>query len=375
MFAEYRPTASTAVARLAAGIVTVLTIHFTHQSPLWAQRGTSPRAVEDEKVTLAVGEQYSIPALGIEKYSEGTPGIVDVRLPDDATEFIVVGIKPGLSSLLLIREDGRKRVINFQVKGLSSEVPKRENIRLDFYFVELRHSGGYQVGVNWPSQIGADLGLDVRLDSSGISGATASLSNIPLPRLDLLHHGGWATIARQASIITSNGEEADFKSGGQVNIPVQGALTAEIQAISYGTHVKIRPRYDRESGRLELRVQAEVSALGGEKVPSRNVTSVRTVVNVERNQAIVLAGLFSKERSRSRQGLPLLSQIPVLGTLFGSHGGREQKVQNVVFIVPSVVDLVGSKARLRLQRALEHYESFSGDMGSVDLLVNDAETP
>jgi hypothetical protein len=333
-----------------------------------ATAGESPEPSHDKKVVLLVGQQHSISARGVEKYSEGTPGIIDVRLPEDAQEFIVVGVRPGTSTLLLIYEGGRKRTILFEVKGLGKEVPKRENIRLDFYFVELRSGSNYQVGVNWPGQLGADVELDLGIDGGGFNGASASLTNIPLPRLDILHAGQWAKFARQASIVTANGEEALFKSGGRVNVAIQGALTAEIKPISYGTDVKILPRYDKDTGRLEVRVSAEVSSLGGEDVPSQQLTSVQTVVNVELNQAIVLAGLFAKQKGRGRTGLPVLSQIPVIGALFGSHSGREQDIQNVIFIVPSVVDIVGDRARARIGEALSQYGEYDGDMDGVELL-------
>jgi pilus assembly protein CpaC len=321
-----------------------------------------------KRVELRVGEQHSIPATTVEKYSEGTPGVIDVRLPDDAKEFIVVGIKPGTSTLLLIHQGGRKETVLFEVKGLSSEVPKRENIRLDFYFVELRRGGRYQVGVNWPNQLGADVALEMNIGTDGFGGATASISNIPLPRLDILQQGNWAKIARQASIVTANGEEALFRSGGNINVQVQGALTADVKPIPYGTDVKILPRYDSESGRLELRVDAQVSSVGGEAIPSQQSTSVKTVVNVELNQAIVLGGIFSKDKGRSKAGLPLLSQIPVLGALFGSHGGRNEEMQAVVFIVPSVVDIVGQGAREEIRQALVEYGDFEGELDGVELL-------
>jgi pilus assembly protein CpaC len=332
---------------------------------------TSAHADSSKRLQIKVGEQTSLSAAGVEKYSEGQKGIVDVRLPEDGEEFIIVGLRPGSTTLLLIKEGGLKTTYQIEVKALTNEVPAKENIRLDFYFVEIKEGGQYQVGVNWPGSIGVDMDLDLGFDAGGLTAASASLSGLPLPRLDALHNNEWARISRQASVISANGEEAVFNSGGEVNIAIEGSLAAELRQIPFGTKVKVLPRYDKESGRLELRVEAEVASLGEGRVPTRNSSNISTVVNVEMNQAIVLAGLYSQAEGKSRSGLPFLSQIPVIGALFGTHGARREKVQNVVFIVPSIVDVVDMSARDRIRDALDAYDHFSGDMENIRLAPTD----
>lgn len=351
--------------QLVIGAIAVLTI---------ALRAPAAHADSSKHMRIKVGEQVSISAHGVEKYSEGQKGIIDIRLPEDAEEFIIVGLRPGTTTMLFIREDGEKITYHFDVKALINQVPAKENIRLDFYFVELKEGGRYQVGITWPGSVGADMELEVGVTSTGFSGASASLSGLPLPRLDVLHKNDWAKIARQASVISANGEEAEFNSGGEVNIAIEGSLAAEIRQIPFGTKVKVLPRYDKESGRLELQIEAEVSSLGEGRVPTRNKSNISTVVNVEMNQAIVLAGLYSQAEARNREGLPFLSQLPVIGALFGSHGARSERVQNVVFIVPSIVDVVDMRARSRIREALAAYDSFSGDMGDVYIAPKEQDT-
>ncbi|RMH36664.1 MAG: hypothetical protein D6689_22040 [Deltaproteobacteria bacterium] len=326
---------------------------------------------ETRQVELTVGQQITIPAKGVAKYSEGASGVVDVRLPEDGSEFIVVGLAQGITTLLLIYEDGHRVQYTFTVKPLGSEVPDAENIRLDFYFVELSDSDNYNVGVAWPSSIGAGgtLNASIDLTSGSFTTATATIAGHPLPRLDLLQASGWAKVARQASVITANGKQAEFNSGGEVNIAVQGSLAAELRTIPFGTVVKVLPRYDEKTGRLELTISADFSSLSGTgSVPGRSVSKVTTVVNVEMNQAVVLAGLRSQSEAATREGLPVLSQIPVIGALFGRHGKRTEQVQNVLFIVPSVVDVVKMDARRRIGEALATYRAFDGGAAAPELI-------
>lgn len=82
----------------------------------------------------------------------------------------------------------------------------------------------------------------------------------------------------------------------------------------------------------------------------------------------MLAGLTSRNQTKSRTGLPLLSQIPLLGVLFGSDGVRSQEMENLIFIVPTVVDAVSMPARERIKEAMRVYSEYSGDLDETKLL-------
>src|SRR5262249_47307888 len=65
------------------------------------------RTAADDKATqqelsLAVGETKTLPANDVKQFSEGTPGIVDVRTTPGGDRFIIVGQRTGSTSLLLI---------------------------------------------------------------------------------------------------------------------------------------------------------------------------------------------------------------------------------------------------------------------------------
>jgi pilus assembly protein CpaC len=62
----------------------------------------------------------------------------------------------------------------------------------------------------------------------------------------------------------------------------------------------------------------------------------------------------------------LLSEIPLLGVLFGSHGNQESETEGAVVVVPSVVESVPKSAREVLDEALGLYDSFSGRIDGVN---------
>src|SRR5262249_22299770 len=79
------------------------------------QPGT--RRTETMEMTLAVGENKTIPAWDVKNFSEGTPGIVDVKLTSDSSQFVIVGQKAGSTSLLLIKKNGQE--INWVINVFS----------------------------------------------------------------------------------------------------------------------------------------------------------------------------------------------------------------------------------------------------------------
>ena len=334
---------------------------------------------QTNEIILHVGQQMSLSAAGVKSYSAGVSGVVEVRLSKEGDQFVLVALKPGFTTLLVFMLDGREVLHRIQVIGESEaaddsiRVSPKDNIRLDLYFVQVSQEEGHQLGVAYPDSIGgkATLSADLNLLSGRLTDASLGVADQVLPRLDLAQRSGWARVSRQAAVVAENGKQAEFRSGGEVNVPIQGALTAEVRSIVYGSQVTVEPRFDRESGRIELHVGAEVADLttdGGTGIPGRQVAKLDTVVNLDLGKSLVLAGLNSARESRGRRGLPGLSRIPILGALFGSRMRASEEIKNLLFIVPSVVQAVPLSERNLVEEMLRVYEGFHGDTGSVQLL-------
>jgi len=358
--------------------------HAFGQGPSGApQRPSTPASssVDLQNMELQLGEQRVIPSDNVRSYSEGTKGIVDVRLTKDASQFIVVALKPGATTLLFIMMDGSERHYritvtdsNEQAKPSLTEkktVEARDNIRLDFYFVQVSTNANHKIGIGWPASVAPMFNAAYNVPAGTLDSATAVISNQALPRLDMAQATGWAKVMRQAAVVTANGEKATFSGGGEVNFPIQSALTSSLQKIPYGSVIDVEPHYDPKTGRIELHLHADVSELdsdNGTGVPGRITANLDTQVNLELGQSLILAGLTARSERRSKSGLPVLSQIPILGVFFGSHARTQSETENIVLIVPSVVDAVSMQDRERVNSALKSYTEFAGDMDDMDTI-------
>ena len=331
-------------------------------------------------IVLRVGEQKSLPAQGIRSYSEGAPGFADIRVTRDQSRFVIVGKKEGTTSLLLIKHDGDQ--LQYTIRVLPTDANKgfggRENIRLDLYFVSIQDRYGHQIGLNWPGNIGSTITpSEAAIAITGGSGqATQSAFQILpqtfLPSFDLAQAKGWAKMYRQATLVTANGTEAIFTSGGEFNVQVQNNLTVNVQAIEFGTKISVLPKYDSKTGRIELEIVADVSDLDGEKgihgIPGRITSHVETLVSLQLGQSVSLAGIRARTERRKKDGIPGLALIPFIGALFGTHSRETEDNESYMLVVPSVVEPISMSQRNRVEEALRVYESFHGGVDAHQLM-------
>jgi len=254
------------------------------------------------------------------------------------------------------------------------------NIRLDLYFIQVDRGKGYQVGVSWPGAVRPTLSLRYNLNTLSYDTATAQVVNQALPGLDMAASKGWAKVLKHSTLITSNSSEATFSSGGEANYKVVGGLSSEVKSILFGTRVTVLPRFDSRSRELEVKISADISDLTpatapGSDLPGRSTTQLNTLVGLKLGQGLVLSGIRSSSQRHSVGGLPLLSEIPILGVLFGSHQNQEDEVEGAIYMVPSVVEAVPVESKRLLDQLLETYEEFDGTMpdGSLPTLVKTTE--
>jgi len=365
-----------------ASFVLALAIATLSTLPADAQR------IERRTLELDVGEQTSVPGTDVVNYSEGTPGIVDVRVSavrGNDPRFVLVALQPGSTTLLLILNSGRQVQYAITVRDPDASptgIQERSNVRLDLYFVQISESGSYQIGLAWPTSIGGDgiasLTANVDLVAGEVVQGAALVTGHPLPRLDLLQSSGWARMMRHVSLVTANANTARYSSGNEVNIPIVGSQSAELRQIFFGSTVEVLPRFDEETSRVELRVNASVSDIADDRgtgIPGRVISESETLVNLAMGEAMVLAGAVTESNTYGRSGLAGLSQIPILGVLFGSHVSRQESVQNALFIIPSVVDSVDAQVRSHIDSALDLYWSYDGDIEERELLAPPAGIP
>jgi len=142
-----------------------------------------------------------------------------------------------------------------------------------------------------------------------------------------------------ASIIV--GSEYPYPSGSFTS--AAGGSTTSVDYRDTGISLLVMPRISA-SGSVTLDITQEVSAPGaiitvgvGESAPSFTKTSVTTTLSVKDGETVAIAGLINTSNTISRTGVPLLSQIPLLGSLFGQTTRNVSRTELIILITPHVI--------------------------------------
>lgn len=150
------------------------------------------------------------------------------------------------------------------------------------------------------------------------------------------------------SVFTQNNKEAVLNVGQRIPVasvsfnPAGGTTGtySQVQYLDTGIILKVRPRITRD-GMVFLDIVQEVSKPTGTADANGNVridtSKVTTSAVAPSGETIVLAGLISDGSNRSSTGVPGLSRIPIVGSLFGQQGSEKTRDELVVLITPTVV--------------------------------------
>lgn len=76
---------------------------------------------------------------------------------------------------------------------------------------------------------------------------------------------------------------------------------------------------------------------GAVQLPSTARRSYSGVVRARLNETLVLGGLITSRKEDRSKGLPALSQIPIIGILFGQKEGSERKSELIITLTPREV--------------------------------------
>ena len=98
-----------------------------------------------------------------------------------------------------------------------------------------------------------------------------------------------------------------------------------------------------DSGLISLDLSQEISSegppatIGGTAYTSINKTEATTNLVAQDGQTIVIGGLIREDVTKSKDGIPFLSKIPVIGNLFGNTVDHTTRTELVILLTPRVV--------------------------------------
>jgi pilus assembly protein CpaC len=150
----------------------------------------------------------------------------------------------------------------------------------------------------------------------------------------------------EPNLIALDGATASFLAGGEFPFPMSqgefGRVTVEWR--EFGVRLNFVPTI-MPGGAIRLRVAPEVSSLdfstglvlSGFAIPSMLTRKAETTIELREGQTFAIAGLLDNNTLESVTRLPVLGDLPIIGSLFRSRSRREDRMELLVLVTPWLV--------------------------------------
>ena len=243
------------------------------------------------------------------------------------------------SNSLLVR--GRPEEVE-QIRQLVQSLDAaKQHVELALWIIDISKTSLDSLGVNWSAsaRVG-DVGLSLNsLDQpvSTLDGQRFLLS------VKALSQQGKAEIVTRPVVLTQENVPAIFDNNETFYVPLQGERVAQLQAVTYGTLISVLPRINTISNEIEMLLNIEdgssASDLGEGKMalPKVHRTLISTIARVPVGKSLLVGGYSRSAREDRLSKIPVLGDLPVLGSLFRQHTANADDRLRLFLIEPRLL--------------------------------------
>jgi general secretion pathway protein D len=224
---------------------------------------------------------------------------------------------------------------------------------LEFDRTRLRE---YGLRLASPGAEGIDGAIDVNRDEltlrdvGNLTTSDVFLTNVPGLFYRLLKTDSHTRTLANTQLRTSEGLSAQARFGERVPVPVTtfapiatgGVAQQPITSFNYeniGVNIDITPR-THHNGQVSLALKILVSSISGAGfggLPTFGNREIATVIRLQDGETNLLAGLIRDDERRVLEGIPGLSDLPLVGRLFAHNRRQTQESDIVLTLTPRIV--------------------------------------
>ena len=297
-------------------------------------------------------------------------------VPDHTKAFPKTETDPINEILLFFDEQnpeatGRvRRIIREQI-----DLPARK-IMIEAMVLEISSQALDELGVQWdlnPDRTGEGNFIKQKLDGSNnslvfgsivhpsVSSAQldATVTNVFREfdiRLQALVEKGSAQILSRPSVLTLDNRMAYINVSEKIPVANTKFVKDYVSSVDFreimaGIELAVRPRVNEDGTEVSLQINASVSSpVPGKDVivkgmndqqlaqaPTLSVREVKTYARIANDTPFIVGGLIAKDSEQAIKQVPLLGDLPLLGSLFRSKTETGLKREVIIVITPSVL--------------------------------------
>lgn len=319
-----------------------------------------------------------------------------VKADEMMTHIQAVMASAGRKGTITVATENNSLVITDSEEGLQQAERliaqldrKPKQVMIEARIVEINLNNGFDVGVQWELLDSRSKRGGSRLDQIGVNGEDsdsrvsysdnpftaavddavgaavpqASGTGVSLPgpssagitfgfitaktvfnvNLAALISQSKAKILSAPKVVTINGAEARIQAVQDIRFRTttvsNGVVSSDFKTVSAGIILTVTPTINAED-RITLKITPESSFPTQESTeagPIIRTRTAQTTVVVRDGDTLVIGGLIDDQDSKGVSKVPLLGDIPIIGTFFRSATTRKIRNELLVFVTPRIV--------------------------------------
>jgi type IV pilus assembly protein PilQ len=282
----------------------------------------------------------------------------DVKV-DDRTNILIVKDVPrnisGVKNLVKFLDKRTPQVL-IEARIIEANLTFQEELGVSWGFLTSTGTGQnktFKVGGGTPGSIlGTTTNTVVNLPAQPKAGSGAPgileflfTSTYGLKELDIAisahENKGDVRIISSPKIATLDNKEASVEQGLRIpykKITTEG--TVSVDFIEANLKLIVKPHVTNDGNiKMEIRVKKDAPdfSVVVESTPSIDKKEAITEVLVKDGGVVVIAGIYTIEKTEGTEGIPLFSKIPLLGWFFKREAKEDKRKDLLIFISPKIV--------------------------------------
>lgn len=158
--------------------------------------------------------------------------------------------------------------------------------------------------------------------------------------LSAMERKGKGRLISAPKATTQNNMEASITQGERIPIQTIQNNTVTTQYVNAALELKVTPQITaRGSVIMEIDIKNDIANFDKQVlgIPTITTETAKTTVMVNDGGTIVIGGLYKISQTSSTDGVPLLSRIPLLGSLFKNSRKIGSQNELLIFITPRII--------------------------------------
>jgi len=262
----------------------------------------------------------------------------------------------GVPMKLLLR--GSQEQIHNAMAYLTAIDLAPRQVALECRVMELSKEDAVRIGLDWSILTGGTVntlrfnqGTGDSIDVPGNAHA-----NLKFPgggSLDILNTldqlAGTNHMIARPNVLAIDGRQTEIFVGDVIRYiqsiqTTQNGITITTAELPVGVRLAVLPRVGSD-GNITMDLRPTVSQLngftpvpGGGELPQTSLRIAQSTMLIHDNETIAIGGLIQDQDVKSRSGIPILKDLPILGYLFSRTNNDHKRTEVVFFLTAHVVD-------------------------------------